>query len=243
MSDTTNKVNGTSESSTLSNNKLNIQSESVLDTALPFRNAEDAIMIFCSYSCCKKCKENVIHLQQCAKESCDKFVHQSWFQAMLKRNNVKDSDLATEPTEFLCLKHCLNLYSKNAKKQQLATLIYPTINKNHPWKQWTRDFGPSGKSSHDFIMDWLTMEGNYSKYVGGLGQEGLTKKVICTHIVKEISFRDISQTCFLEDVYKYNCWLEKQFHDGLDWLNQTGQGLEEGQIKDYLKNGFRVLNC
>ena len=61
-------------------------------------------------------------------------------------------------------------------KQKLATLNYPMIDKNHPCKQWTEDFGPSWKSSHDFVSDWLTMEGNYSKYVGGLGQEGTTKK-------------------------------------------------------------------
>ena len=209
MSDTTNNINDTSECSTLSNNKLTLQSESILDTESPSGNAEDAIMIFCSYSCCKKCEDDVIHLQECAKKSCDKFVHQSCFQAMLKRNNVKDSDQTTEPTEFLCSKRCLNLYNKNAKKQQLATLNYLTTNRNHPHKQWTEDFGSLGKSSHDFVMNWLTMEGNYSKYVGGLGQEGTTKKVFCTHIMKEDSSSNISQTRSLEDVYKHICQLEK----------------------------------
>ena len=222
----------------LSNKIATLQSESVFDTESPSGNAEEAIVIFCSYSRCKKCEDNVIHLQECAEESCDKFVHQSCFQAMLKKNNVKESDLTTEPTECFCSKNCLNLYNKNAKKQHLATLNYPTIDKNHPQKQWTEDFGPSGKSSHGFVMDWLTTEGNYSKYVGGLGQEGTTKKVFCSPIAKEISSSKNSQICSLVDVYKYICWLEKQFRDGSDWLNQTGQGLEEGQIKDYMKIRF-----
>ena len=205
MSDTAHNVNDTSESSTLSSKIATLQSESVFDTESPSGNAENAIVIFCFYSRCKKPKDNVIHLQECAKESCDKFVHQSCFQAMLKKNNVKELDLTTESTEFFCSKHCLNLYHKNAKKQHLATLNYPMIDKNHPRKQWTEDFGPSGKSSHDFVMDWLTTEGNYSKYVGGLGQEGTTKKVFCSHIVKEITSNDNSQTRSLEDVYKYIC--------------------------------------
>ena len=54
-------------------------------------------------------------------------------------------------------------------------------------------------------------------------------------IAKEITSGDNSQTRSLEDVYKYICRLEKQFHDELDWLNHTGQKLEEGQIKDYMK--------
>ena len=56
------------------------------------QNAEDAIVIFCFYSCCKKRQDKVIHLQECTEESCDKFVHQSCFQAMLKKNNVKELD-------------------------------------------------------------------------------------------------------------------------------------------------------
>ena len=152
---------------------------------------------------------------------------------MMEKNNVKESDLTMEPTECFCSKRCLKLYNKNAKKQHLATLNYLIIDKNRPRKQWTEDFGPSRKSSHDFVMDWPTTEGNYSKYVGGAGQEGITKKAFCFRIVKEIS-----QTCSSEDVYKYISWLEKQFHDGSDWLNQTGQGLEEGQIKDYMKKRF-----
>ena len=87
-------------------------------------------------------------------------------------------------------------------------------------------------------MDWPTTEGNYSKYVGGAGQEGTTKKVFCSRIAKEISSSDNSQTHSSEDAYKYISRLEKQFRNGLDWLNQTGQGLEEGQIKDYMKKRF-----
>ena len=91
MSDATNNINDTSDSSTLLNNQPTLQSESVLDTELP---SENAVMICCSYSHCKICEEN-IHLY----ELC--------FQAMLKRNNVQDSNCTTEPTEFLCSKHCL----------------------------------------------------------------------------------------------------------------------------------------
>ena len=34
-------------------------------------------------------------------------------------------------------------------------------------------------------MDWLTTEGNYSKYVGGVGQEGTTKKAFALVLQKK----------------------------------------------------------
>ena len=119
----------------------------------------------------------------------------------MKMNNVQNSNLTTEPTEFLCSKHCLNLYYKNSKKPQ-AALNYLMTDKKHPHKQCTEDFRQLGKCSHDFVMDWLTMESNYSKYVGGFGQEGRTKKVFCTRVAKEISSSNINQTRSLKDIYK-----------------------------------------
>ena len=122
MSDMANNINHTSKSSTLSNKIATLQSESVFDTESPSGNAEEAIVIFCSYSHCKKREDNVIHLQECVEESCDKFVHQSCFQAMLKKNNVKELDLTMEPTECFCSKCCLNFLQQECKETKFGNI-------------------------------------------------------------------------------------------------------------------------
>ena len=76
--------------------------------------------------------------------------------------------------------------------------------KNHLCKQ-------SEKSSHVFVLDRLTMEGKYSKYVSRFSQVWTSKKAFCNPIEKEIFSSNINQTHALEDIYKYFCCLGKQF--------------------------------
>ena len=42
-------------------------------------------------------------------------------------------------------------------KETTAALNYLMTDKKHPRKQCTEDFRQLGKSSHDFVMDCLTM--------------------------------------------------------------------------------------
>ncbi|KAH9123939.1 hypothetical protein AeMF1_005223 [Aphanomyces euteiches] len=96
---------------------------------------------------------------------------------------------------------------------------------------WTTD-APKvyGQSSMDILLEWISEEGNYDSYRGGLGQCGKTKEVLCGEVErmasKGIHHRNAS------DVRTKINELERSYRKTCDWMNQTGQGILESNAPD-----------
>jgi hypothetical protein len=99
---------------------------------------------------------------------------------------------------------------------------------------WDSDSFNGGPTSIDVLLDWLTTEGNYSRYKGGSSQKGESKTVLCSGIVGElINVGIVGRKA--EHVREKIGKLEASFKVASDWLAQTGQGVsDEKQISDAL---------
>ncbi|KAI9325123.1 hypothetical protein BDR26DRAFT_827775 [Obelidium mucronatum] len=109
---------------------------------------------------------------------------------------------------------------------------------------WSKDaVEPKGKSSHDILIDWLTTEGNYSRWKGDT-EGGVTKETLCSEIVSEMITHGIKHRDNNMVRTKIGD-LEKSFKRAVDWRANTGQGIldsstkteaeKEAEIKLYLK--------
>ncbi|KAG9413407.1 hypothetical protein AC1031_012624 [Aphanomyces cochlioides] len=96
--------------------------------------------------------------------------------------------------------------------------------------RWDNDSVNGGPTSLQVLLEWLTHEGNYSKWRGG-DRSGLTKEALCGLIVGRLVDAGIShrKPADIRDKIQN---LEMQYRSAADWLAATGQGVQdEASIK------------
>lgn len=103
---------------------------------------------------------------------------------------------------------------------------------------WERDGcnGPDDpNNSMRILLNWLTSEGNYKRFCGkdSLGTKKVQFGTIISNIINSHKVR-ISRTP--KDVLNKIHYLENQFREASDWMNNTGQGVtDEEQFTSYVK--------
>jgi hypothetical protein len=103
--------------------------------------------------------------------------------------------------------------------------------------KWDSDGVNGGKTSMDVLLTWLMEEGNYSRYKGGDGQKGEKKDTILSQIVALLHAEGLTHRDKGTVGAKITA-IEGQFRKAMEWLANTGQGLQddgdEASIKKYL---------
>jgi hypothetical protein len=98
---------------------------------------------------------------------------------------------------------------------------------------WHLDGPTEFHNSMTILLGWLTTHGNYCKWRGGDKHNGVTKKTMAGDIAATIK-AEINVHRSAKNVQNKIELLESQFKKASDWLNQTGAGCTEGEIKDYI---------
>ena len=93
---------------------------------------------------------------------------------------------------------------------------------------WTKDGrnGPSDPvNSMSILIDWLTTEGNFSLFWGN--NEGKTKLAICEEVANIMKEKGIVGKRTGKLILDKILVIEKSFKVAHDWINQTGQGVDD----------------
>jgi hypothetical protein len=157
---------------------------------------------------------------------------------LLTRFNVPEEDRpgseerteTDEPIVF-CKKGCYSKWLAAKKKEEKAAARAEKANANKRKKvPWEED------GCLETLMDWMTTEGNYADYCGATGNKGKSK----AHYQKEIALllKEKHPTCDRneKDVENKIVSLERLFRNASDWLENTGQGVDDpGDIKVAVK--------
>jgi len=91
---------------------------------------------------------------------------------------------------------------------------------------WDKDHADPSKTSMAILLDWLTEQGNWTKYRGGPGNNGKTKGHYAQQIIKRFEEAGVQSTRHINQVTKKICELEQSYRKAVDFLANTGSGLE-----------------
>jgi hypothetical protein len=127
---------------------------------------------------------------------------------------------AEDPFERkVCGKRCYNAVVK--AQRQMTTSQAPK--KRIPW----HNDGPTNSvSSLSVLIKWMTDGNNYSRYRGGEGQSGETKQTLAGEVSQAIRDSGVMTARMPKDVMSKSLALEASFRATSDWLNNTGQGVQ-----------------
>ena len=154
----------------------------------------------------------------CFAEGCDKVVHhECYHRAVVKRFSVEPLlDPVTHLDLVVCSKTCHN-------KVERAIIHQPT---RLPWDKDGKNGPDDPLNSMNILMEWLTEEGNYSRFRGkdNRGTRKLAYGIQLSNKMKSAGCRVHRSP---EAVVKQIQEIEKKFIKANDWANNTGQGVKE----------------
>lgn len=166
----------------------------------------------------------------CWRDGCEGWMHEKCCGMLLARYEIP---LAERPKEedrvppdnlpvVFCTKTCYLKWKVEKNKQVKAAKKLEAGEQpkrgNVPWKE---------DGSLDVLMDWLTTHGNYAKYCGANGNKGKTKTAYHKDIALLIKEKKPQSERTEKDVANKIQSLESQFRVATDWINNTGQGVED----------------
>jgi len=174
----------------------------------------------CGYPQCRNKDADVIS-EECAFPGCKRRIHRICYSRLVKE--FDPSSEAENTSSMFCTRRCLKKWKRKQTEES----------RRDPSKKrrvlWTAD------GSLAVLMNWLTTEGNYNKYVGGSKNNGRTKSSFHVQLAKLINEKCASQRTE-KDVASKIASLEKSIRDASDWLSATGAGLEDpGEVRRYVE--------
>ena len=177
----------------------------------------------------KDCPNKGEDLFNCWSSECQGWIHKGCCELMCNQYSIKPDDRpsAEERTEsdepvVFCTKTCYQKWkvpqNKKKREEAKAAKASKVRKRKVPWEE---------DGSMEVLMEWITTEGNYSNCCGGAGTKGTSKKQFHKEISLLISEKlPESEGRSSKDVENKIHSLENQFRTATDWLNNTGQGVD-----------------
>jgi hypothetical protein len=162
-------------------------------------------------------------LHECWREDCDALMHGLCSKLLLDRYKIPAEDRPElEENIVFCTKTCYSKWlaakKKIEKAASKAAADAEVKKRKVPWEE---------DGTLSILMDWLTTKGNYSAYAGSNGNiKGKSKTQYHKEIGLMIKAKNPDSDREAKDVENKIVSLERQFRQGSDWANNTGQGVE-----------------
>ncbi|MGH3056007.1 MAG: hypothetical protein ACRDL7_13620, partial [Gaiellaceae bacterium] len=137
--------------------------------------------------------------------SCSKCIHEQCSRAMVEKYSKVF-------VSVVCSKTCFNVAKRGTKGKRIM---------------WHNDGSNESNSSNAILIDWLTTEGNYSRYKGGDKFSGQRKGMIAKSIAEEVMPSKGITHRTAADVYSKISAIEGQFRRAVDFLDNTGSGVQD----------------
>jgi hypothetical protein len=180
----------------------------------------------CSLRQCKNTYAAALQFT-CGFKDCGKTIHRPCYMAFIAKNN-----LSVLPDD----KFCCGVKAHHSSVLKAAANL---VNEKTRWDA-DRPNGPDTEPlSMSVLLDWWTVEGNYSKYWGGKDQTGKTKFTFWQMLSQLIKEKGILVERSAVSVGSKIIRMEAMYKEASDWLAQTGQGVlaEGGDVTDAVKKG------
>jgi len=81
--------------------------------------------------------------------------------------------------------------------------------------------GPGTRSSLDLLLDWISTEGNYAKWKGGM----VKKETVAKEILIFLKEKGAKKNRITRDIFAKMYEIETKFKATKDFLNSTGAGI------------------
>jgi hypothetical protein len=152
----------------------------------------------------------------CANEGCAKRVHMICYQGAILMNKNGD-DLPPLPEfQVACSKGCYKTVMKAGAESNRV-----------PWDKDGKKGQDDPHTSMKILVDWMTTEGNYSRY-RGKGNNGVTKLQFATQSAEKMARETMSTERNAKQVMDKISWIEDSFRSAHEFAtSQTGAGIQE----------------
>ncbi|OAV99271.1 hypothetical protein PTTG_25331 [Puccinia triticina 1-1 BBBD Race 1] len=97
----------------------------------------------------------------------------------------------------------------------------PNPRARKPPRSWTGTRNADGKSEMDLIVDWLTVEANYSSW----RNDSISKRQVCELICDYLQAHGFPERRPWKGVNQQITQVETKFREAQRWKEQTGQGI------------------
>jgi hypothetical protein len=161
-------------------------------------------------------------IHPCWRSDCDSCMHSHCSKLLLDRYEIPPEDRPDSDQVVFCTKTCFTKWlaaKKKAEKTASKAAAESEVKKRKvPWED---------DGTLSVLMDWLTTEGNYSSYAGSNGNVmGKSKAQFHKDISLLIKAKIPDSDREPKDVENKIVSLERQFRLAMDWVNNTGQGVD-----------------
>jgi hypothetical protein len=160
------------------------------------------------------CRETAEAMCVCANVHCGRSIHYACYLQVVAENDPLPNNM------IVCTVKCYQKMAANIRKPS-----------------WNND-GAKGLgdpiTSERILLDWLTAEGNYSKY-RGKNNNGIKKIQFAQQLAETMNARGVKVKRDSKQVMSKITYLENSFKSAFDWANtETGAGLlEQGAMGSF----------
>ena len=177
---------------------------------------------------CYKCKQthgsNGVTVTTCFAANCDRMVCYGCYSSFCESKNIT-----------LLQQHGSILVTCPNKKCYLVTKRQCDTPQRLCWEQDGNGGPDNPNNSMRILLDWITTEGNYKRYCGK-NKSGLRKTQYANSLSEKIKSYNVRIRRSPKDVTNKIMRLETQFKAAKDWINNTGQGVDDQeQFVAYVK--------
>jgi hypothetical protein len=170
-----------------------------------------------------------VQLLDCAAEGCRKKVHLGCYQGIILKNKKDGTELAILPNNGVCCtKGCYNTICKSGRDSNRGT--WDSDGKNGP---------EDPNTSMKILLDWMTTEGNYSKFCGK-NNHGVKKMQYANQLAEKMRVETSSDTRNSKQVLDKIKRMEEAFRTAHAFAtSETGAGIEQAQGQETFQDLVR----
>lgn len=176
------------------------------------------------------CKVKGAERRPCAADGCPKFVHLICYQGIVLRDK-SGSDLPPLPDNHVCCtKACYSIVTKSLSGSESNRGKWNSDGKGGPDDPHT---------SMKILLDWMTTEGNYSRFCGK-DNNGVSKQQFASILAEKMRAETTSDTRNAKQVLDKIQRVESSFREAFEFANSvTGAGIQDSQGQESFQDLVR----